>query len=128
MVVRERSSPMIQGCLHDRDDITPIKSNSTDIEDTSDSSVGTESNQVDEDAEEDGDPYGIKRSSGEAVDLSPDMRCWEKTITGEGEDSSSQWLHGCEAHELNYDEATDGEKDAPRLSETIVVDLRNWLS
>ena len=78
------------------DAIRPIESNGTDIEDTGNSRVGAETDQVDDDAPEDGDPDGVQRSAGQGVDLGPDVGEGQEAVTGEGEDGTAEGLlRGC---------------------------------
>ena len=112
----------------DGDAVRPIESDGADVEDTSNGCVGTETDQVDDDAPEDGDPDGIERSAGRGVDLSPHVGEWQETITGEGEDGSAEGLHGSEAHELDDEETGHGEEDPARFAEAVVENLGNRLN
>jgi hypothetical protein len=107
--------------------VRPIKGNSANVKNTGDSSIRTETDQVDGNAPEDGDPDCEKRSTSDWVDLLPDAGSWKETVAREGENGSSKRLHGCEAHELEDEESADGVEDSTRLSETVVKDLGNWL-
>lgn len=60
--------------------------------------------------------------------MDPDPRSWDEPITGEGEDGSAESLHSREANKLNNNEAANSEKYTTCPSETIVVDLSDWLS
>ena len=69
--------------------VRPVKRNGTNVEDACNSCIGTETDQVDGNAEEYGDPDGIKGSSSDVVDLSPDIGGGKETITRECKDGSS---------------------------------------
>ena len=60
----------------DGDAVGPIESDSANAEDTCDGRVGTETDQVDDDAPEDGDPDCVEGSSRLGVDLYPGFREW----------------------------------------------------
>ena len=96
----------------DGDHVTPIQSDGTDVEHTGNSSVRSETDQIDSDAEEDRNPDGVQRCSREGGDDGPDRGEREEAITGEGEYGSGESLHCCEAHELDDDESEDSESNA----------------
>lgn len=108
--------------------ITPVQGDGSDVEDTGDGSVGSETDEVDGNAPEDGDPDSKDWGAGQWEDLNPDVGEWQEVVTAEGEDSASERLHGSEGDELDDDEGADGECDTARLSENVVEDLRDWLS
>jgi len=112
----------------DWDNITPIKSNSADVEDTRDSGVRSETDQVDGNAEENTNPNGIKRSSGLRIDLDPDVGEWQEAISGESKDSSAQGLHSSEADEFDDDKSADREENTSGFTKTVEVDLSDGLS
>ncbi len=68
----------------DRDAVAPVKGDSSDVEDTCDGSIGAQTDEVDGDAEEDGDPDGVKRGIGQSIDFGPDVRKGNQAIAGEG--------------------------------------------
>ena len=93
--------------LQDGDTVTPVKGNSArsllvigpliaarqmylpDVENTRNSSVGSEADQVDSDAKEDRNPDCEERGSSQAVDASPNRRRGNQPITRKRKDSSS---------------------------------------
>lgn len=107
--------------------IRPIESNGADVEDTGNSRVGAETDQVDDDAPEDRNPDSVKRSASLRVNLGPNAGEWQQAITGEGEDGSTKGLHGSEAHELDNEETAHSEEDSTGFAETVVENLGNWL-
>jgi hypothetical protein len=72
------------------DAVRPIESDGADVEDTSDGGVGTEADQVDDNAPKYGDPDCVEGRAGLGVDFCPDAGEWKKTVTGEGEDGSAE--------------------------------------
>ena len=60
----------------DGDAVRPIESNGAHVEDTGNGSVGTETDQVNDDAPEDGDPDCVERSASLGVDFCPDIGEW----------------------------------------------------
>lgn len=60
----------------DWDDIGPVKGNSTDVEDSSDGDVGSETDEVNGDAEEYRNPDGVDGGSRQAIDLGPNVGKW----------------------------------------------------
>jgi len=111
-----------------RNNVGPIQSDGADVEDTSNSSVGTKTNQVYSNAPEDGDPDCIDRGASTLVNLSPDLASWDQAITGEGEDGAAEGLGGGEADELEDDECADGVEDATGRAEGVVENLGYGLS
>ena len=111
----------------DGDAIRPIERNGADVENTSNGRIGTETDQINDDAPEDGDPDSVERGAGQGVDLGPDTGEWQQAITREGEDSSPERLHGSEAYKLDDQETADGEEDSTGFAETVVENLGNWL-
>jgi len=107
--------------------IAPVQRDSTDVEDTGNCSIRAKTDQIDSDAEEDGDPDCIQWRSGHWVNFRPDRREGYKSVTGEGKDCSAKRLHGCEAHEFDDDQTSDGEEDAACLAEAVVEDLSDGL-
>lgn len=51
----------------DRNDVGPVQGNGASVENTGDSGVGTETNQVDSDTPEDAEPDGVDGSAGAVV-------------------------------------------------------------
>jgi len=110
------------------DDVTPVKSNSADVENTRDGSVRSKTNQVDGDREEHADPNGINWGSSLRVYVRPDVGKWDQAITGKCKDGPTYCLHGGEANKFDDDESADREEDTGAFAETVVVDLSNGLS
>jgi len=67
----------------DRNTIAPVERNCTDVEDTGDGCVGSEPDQVNGNAPEDGDPDGVNRCSGSSVHDRPDTGAWDESIARE---------------------------------------------
>lgn len=78
----------------DGDAVGPVESDGADVEDAGDGGVGTETNQIDDDAPEDGDPDCVDGSASLGVDLCPDAGEWQQAITGERPDGSAKSLLG----------------------------------
>ena len=76
----------------DGDAVTPVESNSTHIEDASNGSVRAKTDQINSDAPEDGNPYGIKWCSSAFVNNGPDLRKRDQAITGESKNGSRKGL------------------------------------
>lgn len=57
---------------HDGDDVGPVESDGGDVEDTLDSGVATETDQIDSNAPEDREPHGIQGSTGLGIHFAPD--------------------------------------------------------
>ncbi len=72
----------------DRDAVRPVQCDGTDVKNTSNGSVGTGTNQVDSNTEENRDPDCIEWGSCETIDLSPDVGGWNEAVTGESKDGS----------------------------------------
>ena len=72
----------------DRDAIAPVEGDGGDIEDTGNGGVGAETDEVDGDAEEDGDPDGIEGSAGQGVDLCPNAGEGDEAVAGEGKEGT----------------------------------------
>jgi hypothetical protein len=98
-----RSELAKQKLAQNGDAIAPVQRDGTDVEDARNSSVGAETDQVDSNAEEDGDPDSIQWRSCHWVDFRPDSGEGNETVTGEGEHCSAKRLHGCEADEFDDD-------------------------
>ncbi len=56
----------------DRDAVAPVQRDGADVEDTRDGRVGAETDEIDGDAPEDGDPDREDRGTGQGQDLSPE--------------------------------------------------------
>jgi hypothetical protein len=110
-----------------RNAVAPVQRNGTDVEDTRNSSVRAETNQVDGNAEEHRDPNSVQWRSGHRVDFCPYSGEGQETITGESEDCSAKGLHGCEADELDNNQAGNRKKDSATFSEAVVEDLSDGL-
>ena len=76
-----RSELSKQKLAQNGDAVAPVQRNGTDVEDTGNSSVRTETNQIDGNAEEHGDPYSVQWRSGHGVDFCPNSGEGQETIT-----------------------------------------------
>jgi len=126
-VPRPRNELSEKKLAQNGDAITPVQCDGTDIEDTGNSSIRTETDQIDDNTEEHGDPDSIQWRSGHGVNFRPESGEGEETVTGEGEHCSAKRLHGCEANELDNDQTRDCEKNTACFSEAVVEDLCNGL-
>jgi hypothetical protein len=116
-----------QKLAHNRDAVAPVQRDGTDVEDTGNSSIRTETNQVDGNAEENRDPDSVQWRSGHGADFGPGSGEGNETITGESEDRTAKSLHGCEADELDDDQAGNREEDGASFAEAVVEDLSDGL-
>jgi len=129
---RPRRELSKQKLAQNRDAVAPVQRDSTDIEDSRNSSVRTETNQVNSNAEEHRDPDSVQWRPGHVADSCPDSGEGDETITGESEDCSAKSLHGCEADEFDDNQAGNREEDGASFAEAVVEDLGdglvNWAS
>lgn len=112
---------------HNGDHVGPVKRDGGDVEDTLNSGVATETDQVDGNAPEDGDPHSIQRGTSRCVHFAPNKGEGQEAITGEGEDGTAKSLGGSEADELQQDKGANGVNETSRFAETVVEDLRHGL-
>ena len=83
--------------------VGPVQGDGADVEDAEDRGVRAKRDEVDCDAPEYGDPDGIYRRAGSAVDDGPDLAARDQAVAGEGEEGSGERLGGGEADELEDD-------------------------
>ncbi|KAI7969112.1 hypothetical protein EIK77_006017 [Talaromyces pinophilus] len=93
---------------HDGDNVGPVKGDGGDVEDTQNSGVATETDQIDGNAPEDGEPDGVQGGTGRGVHLAPDIGEGQQAVTGEGKDGTGKSLGGGEADELQQDKGARG--------------------
>lgn len=122
-----RSEFSKQKLAQNGDAVAPVQRNGADVENTGNSSIRAETNQVDGNAEEHGDPDSIQWRSGHGMDFCPNSGEGQETVTGECEDCSAKGLHGCEADELNNNQACNCEEDGASFAEAVVEDLSDGL-
>ncbi len=72
--------------------VTPVQGDSTDVEDAGNSSIRSETDQVNSDAPEDRNPHRVQRGSSDGINIGPDARKGQKAVTGKGENGSAQRL------------------------------------
>lgn len=72
--------------------VAPVECDRTDVKDTGDGCVGSESDQINHDAPEYRDPNGVKGCSGPPVDDGPDPGAWNESIARERKDCTSERL------------------------------------
>lgn len=70
--------------------VAPIKSNSRDVENTQDSRIAAQTNKVDSDTPEDGNPDSIKRRTSALVELCPDLGTRNQPVSRKGEDCAAE--------------------------------------
>lgn len=71
--------------------------------------------------------YDLHGSSSELVDLDPDARTRDQSVTRECEDCSSTCLGSSKADELQDDDGADSVEDTAALAKRVVKDLGNRL-
>lgn len=111
----------------DRDTVTPVQRDGTNVKDTGNSGVGSETDQVDSNTAEHGEPNCQDRCTSKRQNFGPEPGPRDEPIAGESKDCSRQGLHGGEADELDDDEGTDGVEDSSTLAKDVVEDLSHWL-
>jgi hypothetical protein len=122
-----RLEPVEGELAQDGDAVRPVERDGGDVEHALDGNVVAQTDEVDGDAPEYGDPHGVEGRAGAPVDLCPDVAHGQELVAGEGPDGAGESLRGREAHELQDDEGEDGEGDAAAAAERVVEDLGDGL-
>ncbi len=112
---------------HDWDAVTQVQGDGAHVEDAADGRVGTETDEVDGDAEQYAEPDRGKRGASLAINPRPHAAKRQKTITRKGEDGAGSSLQSGEADEFNNDEPRQREEDPARFAEGVVEDLCDGL-
>jgi len=109
------------------DNVAPVKGNGTDVEDTQDRGVATKPDQIDGDAEEDGDPDGVDGSTSAFVNLGPHPAEGNEAVAREGEHGTPECLGSGEANKLKDDKGTERKHNTACLAKGVEVDLSHGL-
>lgn len=125
----ERPSLELTVCqfADDGDHITPIQSNGRQVEDGSDGGVGSQSDQIDQDAADGEQPYTPQGSIRPLVGLVPDPRERQHLVTGVRPDGPRSGLNGCHGSEVEHNVRTHGEEDPALPTDHLIEDLSHRL-
>ena len=107
--------------------IRPVKGNGSQIEDGSNSSVASQTNQIDEHTENAEQPNRVDRSVGPPVDLVPDSGKWKHFVTSISPDGTGSSLNSGHGREVENKEGSNGEEYATTFANDLVEDLRHRL-
>lgn len=111
----------------DGNTVRPVQGDGAQVEDSRDSDIAPQADEVDQDANQRVQPHSQDRGISALPDLVPHLGAGEHLVAGEGPDGAAAGLQGRDADKVHDDEGGHGEEDGRALAHHVVVDLHHGL-
>lgn len=107
--------------------VRPVQSNGSEIENSTDSNVRPETDQIDQDTGDAEQPDSVDGSIGCLVDLVPEAGTWQHLVTRKGPDGPGTGLNCSHSGKIQDEACGDNKEDASIPANHVVEDLSHWL-